>query len=390
MAIVEYLMQGLDEEKNHLFEVKKLLKGKYKEIFITSAYLREKGVELIENELSSSSAEITCFIGIRNGVTSYQALKRLLKTNIRLLIVDTGSINLIFHPKQYLGWNDKEAKVILGSANLTPAGLVRNIETSNIIKLDLEDESDINYLENFKKSIKELENYDTNVITINSEDMLEELLKEGRVVNEEKQPLIKTIGVNETDNKDSHVIPRMKLKTAKIPNKSKKIKVENNKSKNNKEKLIGDINNKMLELQEVWESKGLVTRDLNIQSDTKKTNITGSMLLKKGVYDIDQQTYFREKVFKDLKWGDMQGKPKYFEYANIECQFVIEGIYYGEYTLLLKHDTRTDTKTYEQKQPMTHLMWGETRSIVAKRSLIGKVMKLYRIKNTNKYLIDIQ
>ncbi|HHD2584486.1 TPA: phospholipase D family protein [Clostridium perfringens] len=390
MAIVKYLMQGLDEEKNHLFQVKKLLGKKYNQIVITSAYLREKGVELIEEELASSKAQIICFIGIRNGVTSYQALKRLLNTNVALFIVDTGSVNLIFHPKQYVGWNDKKARAIVGSANFTPAGLVRNIEASSVIKLDLEDENDLEYLENFKSSIRELLSYDENVICINNENMIEELLEEGRIVDEEKQPIIQTVGANKTTADNASTIPKMKLKTAKISNGKKKEKTKAKKVKSIKGKLVGNINNKRLQLEEVWESKGLVKRDLNIPSDTGRTNVTGSMLLKKGVYKVDQQTYFRDKVFNDLDWINIEGKPEYFEYATMECRFVINGVYRGEYKLVLKHDTRKNTRTYEEKQPMTHLIWGECKALIADRNLVGRVMKLYRIKNTNKYLIDIE
>ena len=115
---------------------------------------------------------------------------------------------------------------------------------------------------------------------------------------------------------------------------------------------------------EIWKSKPLVRRDLNLP-DSKGTNPTGSMLLKKGLYDIDQQTYFRYEAFANHEWTSRKGKPSYFEYAEVNFRFVVNGIDYGVHRLEIKFDSRTNTATYLQKQPMASISWGECKQFLA-------------------------
>ncbi len=115
------------------------------------------------------------------------------------------------------------------------------------------------------------------------------------------------------------------------------------------------------------------------------------MLMKKGDYDIDQQSYFYDVVFKDLKWSVKVGKPNYYKFADAKFHFIIEGIEYGPYTLTLKYDERTNTKSYAQKQPNVSLSWGDAKDIIKNRNLLDKIMYLYRIEGEkDKFLVEIK
>jgi hypothetical protein len=140
----------------------------------------------------------------------------------------------------------------------------------------------------------------------------------------------------------------------------------------------------------VWRCKELRKRDLNVPTG-ETTNVTGSMLLKKGQYDVDQQVYFRDEVFTRLPWSPKEGKTGYFLYAKAQFHFVIEGVYFGKSELELKHDTRTNTRTYEQRQPMTHLLWGNAKAWIADPNLLDKELTLYSVVDSpNEYVINIQ
>lgn len=393
MAIVRYLTQGLDEEKNHLREIKKIIgSNEFKKIIISTAYLREKAVVLLEDKLHENSNKTIVLIGIRNGVTSVQALNKLLDTKVKIYAVDTGSNNTIFHVKNYVGFNDIKATVINGSANFTPSGFLKNIEGSSIIQLNLNVAEDKEYLETIINDTNRLINeYPENVLKITSKKEINQLFEDGRLVDENKSAFIKNIGKS---RKNENLVPKMQLKVERILIKSKK---EVKKEKNSVE-LVGEVvDNKSvvildepMEIIQVWRSKGLTERDLNVPSN-KNANSTGSMLLKKGQYKIDQQTYFRKIVFKDLQWKLRSDKADYFEFATTQFYFVIDGINYGKRELELKYDTRTNTKTYLQKQPMMHLIWGSAKSLISNRNLLGKEMTLYKVKGTNnEFLINIE
>lgn len=393
MALVKYLIQGLDENQNHLNKIQEILSfDEATNIIITTAYLRFSAVELLQNDLKENKDKLTILVGIRNGATSMQALKRLYETGAKVYVVDTGRMDSIFHMKNYVSFNDKTAIAITGSANFTPSGLLRNIESSSIIKLDLNNNEDRDYLQVFVNNIKTLINeFPDNVIKIENIEYIYKLLLEGLVIDEEKEISTKSIDNN---HKNENIVPKMELKIQKssiksIKHKIKEMPIEKEKFKEESSNYI--TNNKTQDFVEVWKSKALTERDLNVPSNSNKTNVTGSMLLKKGQYDVNQQTYFRQVVFNDLRWHNKKGKPIYFEYAVIEARFIIDGIDNGIRNLEIKHDKRTDTKTYKQKQPMTHLIWGQAKSLISNRHLLGKELTLYKENDTNnKYVIDIK
>ena len=66
------------------------------------------------------------------------------------------------------------------------------------------------------------------------------------------------------------------------------------------------------------------------------------------------------------------------ERAEARFQLVIRDVDYGVFTLRLSHNSRTDTRAYEQRNSMTQLHWGEARPLVAREDLLGRTMYLYR------------
>ena len=383
MAIAKYILQGVDNSVNHYETLKEVLEHQYNEIYIYSAYLRKNAVVALEKELRKSSENIVAVVGIRNGATSIQGLKCLYDTGVKVYVVDTGCVDAIFHSKTYLGIGDRDATAVIGSANFTPSGLSRNIENSCILTLDLTDKDDKLFLSEFREGFKKLTTeFEENTIRITSGNQIQDLFDEGRIVDEEKKKSITRVGTN---IQGERIVPRMKLKVKTLP-----ITKNEKKKKKRDAEISVFAGTETLMLQEVWKSKPLVRRDLNIPG-ADGTQSTGSMLLKKGTYEVNQQTYFRKDVFSELEWSTEKGKPDYFEYAKANFRFVIDGVEYRKYSLSIKFDTRTNTTTYLQKQPMTHLIWGEAKGLIANSNLLGKTLTLYSVEGMkDEFVIKIQ
>src|SRR5215212_8080140 len=80
------------------------------------AYMREEGLAPIEASIQAIADRAIVFVGIRNDLTSIQALKRLISLGVQVYAVDTATKQAIYHPKLYAIANYERARVIVGSA----------------------------------------------------------------------------------------------------------------------------------------------------------------------------------------------------------------------------------------------------------------------------------
>lgn len=391
MVILQKKTQGITDDWNFRKELVSMLSAKgYNKFTIATAFVSSDGVNLLEEALSKVAENVEAYVGVRNGVTTYQAIVKLISLGIKVYGVDTGSSFKIFHEKTYTASNGEEAIVLTGSGNLTRGGLVTNIESGTLIKCELTNENDLTYYQQCLEQLKTLKiDYPENVYPITDVIMAGQLLSNGILLDENKA-IPRTVKGSSKANQVTFEVPTMKTFVEKIGRKNMGLAAE----KEENYVLAVPNENKddftLVNFEEIWKSKELTERDLNIPSNAN-TNTTGSMLLKKGAYDIDQQTYFYEEAFADLDWNPGTGNKAKFLYAKAQFDFLIDGVFIKGSELVLKHDPRTDTKTYLQKQPMTHLLWGDARPLVAKRHLLEEVMTIYKDKNNEgKYLIKIE
>ena len=366
MAEIDILLQGLNKDDDHETAVNNLLSIPEVENYLFGlAFARRNGVERIKNNLEKVSSDTQVFIGIRNGVTSIQSIFLFFKIGIVPFVVDTASNSKIFHPKIYVAYGNTKAHVILGSANLTYGGLNQNIEASSYIKLDRKQQADEEYLQKLINTIKELPStYPDHVFQVKTARQAVELLKEGRL---EDERLTRLPSANKTQGN----IERDKLKSIQTHGKGRRplgIVV--------KKRPAGKILNTAIL---VWESKPLTERSLNI-SQRSNTNITGDVNLGQGLMeDLDFQHYFRDVVFSELTWDtDPDSKYPHLERTTINAELIIKNILYGVYVLEVTHDPRTDTTSYEQRNVMTKIKWGNARSLIAKRDLLDRTLSLYK------------
>ncbi len=337
------------------------------------------GLQQIREALLPVAGVTTIISGIRNGITSAQGLLAALEYGCTTYAVDTGSRNVIFHPKIYFAKNAEIARLVLGSANLTIGGLNSNIEASVTMALDMADERDAELVTDIEAKIAAMiEEYPEHVISVTDPAVVTQLLEAGRLVDESFTPAPTPGG--SSGNRDFDTIPKMKLKTQPI-----------------KKPAVAPIAAPIAapvapppgtpvpaapvreQLLLVWESKPLKRRHLTIPTG-QKTNPTGSMLFGQGAFkNIDQRHYFRDEVFAGLDWQhDTAPSKSHLERAEAQFRLIIRDVDYGVFTLRLTHNTRTDTAAYEQSNSMTELHWGEARQLVAREDLLDRVMYLYR------------
>lgn len=390
MAKIDFILQAVTTS-NHAEAIRDLLRlSKPTQVIVSVAFVRDSGLDAVEAAIKSIATKVKFFVGIRNDITSIQAVKRLLAMKVELYAVDTGSRRTIFHPKLYFASSAKHASVIIGSANLTFGGLHNNIEVSTLMKLDLSSAPDKRFADMVTSAFAEmLKKYPRHVFLIKDDKNAEKLFESGRLADEDVIPAPSPSSGVKKGERDS--LPPMKLNGAirpriKIPVSKRRLPSKPAAPSKTPTAALSPFS---VTKYMVWESKALTERDLNIPK-SPGTAPTGSMGLKKGALDkIDQRHYFREDVFADLEWKTDPQRPKW-ERAQTKMELVIKNLNYGVFNLKLSHYTDTKSVTYLQKNFMTQIHWGDAKQHVAKSDLLGRILYLYRKDTTPpEFMIEI-
>ncbi len=203
------VLQGITSE-NHLTAVKHVLELDCPERVIMSvAFMNAGGVSLVSEALKPVKKQSTILVGIRNGITSRQGLEAILELSCSVYAVDTGRRQLVFHPKIYMSHNSNEARLVVGSANLTRGGLCENIEASVILDLELDNPDDRDLFMDLEKQIDGMiAEYPENVLLISSRSDIARLLDTGQVIDEAKDS--RSIALDSRHEKDT--VPPIKLR----------------------------------------------------------------------------------------------------------------------------------------------------------------------------------
>ena len=359
------------------------------------AFVTESGVSAVAKELKSVAKASTFFVGIRNDITSVQALRRLLQIGVRVFAVDTASRIKIFHPKVFLVKGEKDALAIIGSANMTFNGLHNNIEASAFLTLDLKDTQDKSFIESSLKLLDQMPiRFPDHVFKVKDMAHVDKLFDEGRLVDEDV--VVAPAVTSSVRRGDRDRLAPMKLSHHTPPDRKRRM-VQAKSSAATTTPMPTPAASVAApaptvgipQFVRIWESRELKERDLNIPSG-KRTNATGSMLWKKGATQgIDQRHFFRDKAFANLNWQKDPAKP-HIERTEANFQLVVKGLNCGIFKLKLSHNTVTTSASYRQSNSMTQVHWGSALGFIAKRDLLGRVMFLYR-KNGNppEFMIEV-
>jgi HKD family nuclease len=385
MAELDFILQAVTTA-NHAKALQALLAlPDPTEVLVSVAFVKEPGLDAVEAAIKPVAAKAKFFIGIRNDITSIQAVKRLLAMKVKLYAVDTGSRKIIFHPKLYMAANDSKASIMIGSANLTFGGLHNNIEVSTYMDLDLSNASDKKFRQEITNAFAEMVlNHPRHVFQIKDNQHADELFESGRLADENLIPAPTTTSIVRKGERDD--LPRMKLNYT-APHQIKAPIIKSMAAlKHTKPGTSAPVppppagGARFL----VWESKPLIRRDLNIpiskSRHNKRTNPTGSILLKKGAFeDINPRLYFRDDLFAHLVWtSDPASKKSHLERASENFELVIKNVNCGVFNLKLTHDSRPESPTREEKNLVTQIHWGDAKKYIAKDDLLDRILYLYR------------
>ena len=373
-----FLLQGVTED-SHADVVRDVLGIPDPErVLISAAFMNEGGLSILSHVLAPVAEQATIVTGIRNGITSAQGLRRSLEIGCRTYAVDTGSRRVLFHPKVYLARNANEARLIVGSANLTRGGLNSNVEASILLKVARDDPEWMSLVTELENKIDGMiAEYPEHVFVIADNAAIERLLVSGRVVDESITLGPTTSGSSARPELDT--VSRMQLKAKSVA----RPRIERFPITTPNVQMIPPPVGGALPVQErltlMWQSNPLTRRDLQIPTGSN-TNQTGSMLFGRGAtVGIDQRHYFRDQAFANLDWQfDTEVESNHMERAQARFQFIIRDVNYGILNLRLSHNSRTDTPSYQQRNSMTQLHWGDARDIIASEALLGRVLYLYR------------
>jgi HKD family nuclease len=396
VAKKEFILQGLTNQ-THVSAVREIFDvPKVERVVLSVAFVTESGVDLLAKQIEDCASHVVVFAGIRNDITSRQGLARLLGLGVNLYAVDTGSRNVLFHPKLYLARGENRARLVIGSANLTIGGLNNNIEAGMLLEFDLNDDDDKAVVDAIEDRFRVLpKEYPGHVLKIGSAKLLDEMQASGRVVDEMALPPPRPSTSASSGSSDP--VSRIKLKVKPLrralaaakkaaPKPAKPPATVSTPTSAPTPVIVG------VGPELVWESAPLTERDLNIPKGTN-TNKTGNMNFDKGELPdgVDFRHYFRDVVFPSLPWMPSTRKgSKDREIATGWFQLVMKGVNYGEFQLQVRHSKSTTSKTYLQGNASTSLSWGSMKNYVAKSDLLGRTLALYRDKvDPTRFVLEI-
>lgn len=193
MAQVRPIFQPVMAGNQHVNQFTSLVGEPWATDFLlSSAFSNLAGVKAVSAAVAPISGQCRIFIGVRNGSTTAQSLAALLRLGVDLYGVDTATRSRIFHPKLYLARGGNRSRAIIGSANLTHAGLFNNIEAGADIDLDLTDQCDTDFLDAFLSGFKDLVvNHPDHCFPITSGRQIIDLMRQG-LLEEERNPETQT------------------------------------------------------------------------------------------------------------------------------------------------------------------------------------------------------
>lgn len=383
MPRTTFLLQGLTAQ-THMEALAQLLgRNDLDRALLSVAFVTKGGAELVAAELAAAGKRADIFVGIRNGVTTREGLETLLNTGANLYYVDTGSRELLFHPKIYICQCGNQATAIIGSANLTVGGLRNNIESSVVFELNLEQEDDHTFASSAFSEFDQLAlSYPQHVARITRSQQLTDLHAQGRLVDEtDRHRALAFTGAVVDD------LPTMEMKALPLGRLTRRSTTVARSSPSVVE-FPETVAWSRTTFVKVWTSKQLTERDLNVPS-AAGTHRTGSVNLDKGRLpdSIDHRRHFRFEVFSDLEWRPRNSA---VEEAHALFRLIVRGVDRGLFRLPIRHTTSTTSASYRQRNAMTRLSWGDAREFVAQRNLIGRTMELHQdASNRDRFAIII-
>lgn len=153
---------------------------------IAVAWVRASGMAYLSDRLAHflhNGGELSVIVGIDLQNTTKEGLQALLDLERHgrcETFVYHNEAGSVFHPKLYLFRNEEEARLIVGSNNITESGLYINVEAG----LQVDTEADASVVTQALDAISSWKDITTNLSKRLDPDVLEQLVKDGYVPDE--------------------------------------------------------------------------------------------------------------------------------------------------------------------------------------------------------------
>lgn len=302
------------------------------EFMLSTAYVNAAGVKGKEVATALAKVGDRCrvFLGIRNGSSTCQGALALLAAGAELYVVDTATATRIFHPKIYLALGIKEGLAIVGSSNLTHAGLNNNIEIGAQIHLDLTNAADATFVRTIVTELNKLpKNFPENCYRVTRRRDLVELMRDG-LLEDERSPKADTAAWAGKGRGKKGVKPiglpliiHPQRRTRRVPTSSvipPPVSIVPS---------YGPL---------VWQKPKLPDTDLQLNTNSSVPGVIRltQAKFKVGGKLINHLNYFRNQVFGTLAWAVDPSDPGK-DMAKAKFTLVIVGVYIGDFDLRLSY-----------------------------------------------------
>lgn len=381
MAVVRAIFQPVTNGHQHASELNGLLTEPWiTSVVLSSAFANTNGVAEVAPALRALGNRCKVFIGARNGSTTAQAIAGLLATGVDVYLVDTAMRARIFHPKLFIARGNDVARILMGSANLTHAGLFNNIEAGANIELNLADPSDAAFLDTFSAGFQTLEAaHPEHCFAIQSGRQIVTLLREGVLEDERKPTATSALGAGKQG-------PNTSKKRINLP-----FKVPQTRTRRPQTPVAapGTVMSVMPQYGALlWAKPNLPPSDM--QQLTQGNNPGVLRLTQAGFkvngQQINHRRYFRYDVFGSLGWATDPNDPGK-EMADVAISLVIAGVYVGDFDLHLSHKPAWESG---QANYITGLHWDDSVDHIRNPGLIGRTLQLFAPSlPAGRYVIEI-
>ena len=362
----------------------------YGNIWLVSAFANAQAIQRITPNIldaKARGASINIVVGFDVKSTSAEALKRINSLGVNSILVHNARGGHTFHPKIYLFESADKAEVFVGSNNLTDGGLYTNYEASTRTVFEFPEDN-----EEYAQFFSSLEIYlkpTGNTAQILSKEIIEILVSRGEVPSEKE---IRKSQAKSLKSKKKANAPKSPFGVEKIkrpPTLKKSVRKPSAIAK-----VVAKITKPVqvsgaLDVGElIWQKTKLPASDVQRQ----KGHVTGVLRLSQAKWEvngnvIDQTTYFRDVIFKQLSWSIWKTEP-YNEKAEAKFDVYILGYKYGVHELMISHKPGGEAG---QGNYTTSLHWGDLADTIQELNLVGKTLNLYAPPNgkTEPFVIEV-
>lgn len=153
------------------------------------AFIKRSGTKHIQDSLSKfvqRGGNVVITAGVDVGGTTLEGLQDLLSAveEEGKIFVFHNANSSTFHPKVYLFKNNTQAKLVIGSGNLTEGGLFTNYEAGLHVTLDLQEEIDSTLLQRVEETLQEWSSPKEGLCYRLTDDLLTQLVLQKQLPDE--------------------------------------------------------------------------------------------------------------------------------------------------------------------------------------------------------------